>query len=60
MLELMRKPHTEDLTDICLRVPSWEALRISKFIADVLISAGERVREVNAGGDELQAGRRDP
>ncbi|MGE4440518.1 MAG: helix-turn-helix domain-containing protein [Desulfomicrobium sp.] len=53
MLELMRKPHTEELTDICLRVPSGDALRISKVIADVLNRAGEHVGEVNAEGDEL-------
>ena len=55
MLELMRKPHTEGLTDICLRVPSGDALRISKAIADLLNRTGELVREVNAEGDELFA-----
>jgi DNA-binding XRE family transcriptional regulator len=49
----MRKPHTEGLTDICLRVPSCDALRISKVIADVLNSAGEQVREFNVEGEEL-------
>jgi len=53
MLELMRKPHTKGLTDICLRVPSGDALRISKAIQDLLNKAGESVREVNADGDEL-------
>lgn len=53
MLELMRKPHTEGLTDICLRVPSKDALRISKAIADLLNRTGEPVREVSAEGDEL-------
>ena len=53
MLELMRKPHTEGVTDICLRVPAGDALRISKVIAEVLNSAGEQVREVNAEADEL-------
>ena len=53
MLELMRRPHTEGLTDICLRVPSGDALRISKVIANVLNSAGEQVREFNVEGDEL-------
>ena len=42
MLELMRRPHAEGLADICLRVPSWDALRISKVIADVLVGAGAR------------------
>lgn len=53
MLELMRKPHTEGLTDICLRVPAGDALRISKAIQDLLNKAGERVREINVDGDEL-------
>ena len=55
MLELMRKLHTEGLTDICLRVPSGDALRISKAIADLLNRNGEQVREVNTEGDELFA-----
>ncbi len=55
MLELMRKPHTEGLTEICLRVPSGDALRISKAIADFLNRTGEHVRELNAEGDELFA-----
>ena len=53
MLELMRKPHTEELTDIRLRVPSGDALRISKAIADLLNKTGEPVREVSAEGDGL-------
>jgi len=39
--------------DICLRVPSKDALRISKATADLLNRAGEQVHEVNAGADEL-------
>lgn len=53
MLELTRKPHTDGLTDICLRVPSGDALRISKAIADLLNRNGQQVSEVNAEGDEL-------
>ena len=53
MLELMRKPHTEGLTDICLRVPSADALRISTAIRDLLFSVGESVREVDVEGDGL-------
>ena len=53
MLELMRKPHTEGLTDICLRVPSKDALRVSQAISDFLNKSGECVREVNTEGDEL-------
>lgn len=55
MLELTRKPLTEGLTDICLRVPSGDALRISKAIADLLNETGEQVREVSADGEELFA-----
>lgn len=53
MLELMRKPHTEGLTDICLRVPSVDALRISKAIQELLNKTGENVREINDEGEEL-------
>ena len=53
MLELMRRPHTEGLTDICLRVPSADAPRISRAIQDLLNKAGEQVREINDEGDEL-------
>lgn len=53
MLELTRKPHTEGMTDICLRVPTRDALRISKTIRDVLDEAGEAVREVDAEDDGL-------
>lgn len=53
MLELMRKPHTEGMTDICLRVPSVDALRLSRVIQDFLNKTGESVREVNSEGDEL-------
>ena len=51
----MRKPHTEGLTDICLRVPSGDALRISTVIREIMNKAGECVREVDAEGDGLFA-----
>jgi DNA-binding XRE family transcriptional regulator len=53
MLELMRRPHTEGLTDICLRVPSADALRISKAIQELLNKTGDNVREINDEGEEL-------
>lgn len=58
ILELMRRPHTEGLTDICLRVPSGDALRISKAIQELLNKAGESGREINAEGDEFLRWRR--
>ena len=39
MLELTRKPHTEGMTDMCLRVPTLDAQRISNVIRDVLAQA---------------------
>jgi DNA-binding XRE family transcriptional regulator len=53
MLELTRKPNTEGMTDICLRVPTRDALRISKAIRGVLDEAGETVREVDTEDDGL-------
>lgn len=53
MLELMRKPHTKGVMDICLRVPAREAERIIEAIQTMLKSSGEQVRQVNDEGEEL-------
>ncbi|MDY0275217.1 MAG: helix-turn-helix transcriptional regulator [Desulfomicrobium sp.] len=51
MLELTKKPHTEGMVDICLRVPVADVGRISQAIREVLSKAGEHVRESDTGGE---------
>lgn len=53
MLELMRKPHTKGVMDICLRVPAADAERITRAIQDLLNKSGDQVREINDEGEEL-------
>lgn len=53
MLELMRRPHTKGVIDICLRVPTGDVERITKAIQDLLTKSGDQVREINDEGEEL-------
>ncbi|GAB1410303.1 hypothetical protein MASR1M90_14570 [Desulfovibrionales bacterium] len=51
MLELMRKPHTEGMVDICLRVPVADVDRISQAIKKILPKSGELVQEADTDGE---------
>ncbi len=53
MLELMKRPHTKGVMDICLRVPAGDVERITRAIQDVLNKSGDQVREINDEGEEL-------
>ena len=53
MLELMRKPHTDDMAEICLRVPAKDVNRFFEATRSFLTLAGYPVQEVDEHGEPL-------
>ena len=53
MLELTKKHHTSDVTEICLRVPTKDAQQVFEATKQFLLLAGLPVQETNEQGEPL-------
>ncbi len=53
MLELMRRPRTDDTAEICLRVPARDLNKFFEATRSFLLLAGHPVQEVGEDGELL-------